>query len=130
MAEPRSAEDLNRDPQVEERPDSLVGTPRKTNDPKALKKQAIDDKGRALQEEADLRWVLSSPAGVRFVARVMGACGVDEVYFHPSNSTMCEIAGRRSIARQIKNWIRDADFGLWVGVDREIEDLRPKPKSS
>ncbi len=136
MAEARSAEDLTRDPQAEDKPDAanrLTERPRKTNDPKALKKQALDDKAKQLQEEADLRWVLSLANGVRFIARVMGICGADESAFHPSNSVMCEIAGRRSIARQIKNWCRDADFELWVKVDREIEAGRAKattPRSS
>jgi hypothetical protein len=124
----RSAEDLQRDPQAKDEPDSLVPAARKTNDPKALKKQALDDKAKALAEEVDLRSVLATMAGVRFVARIMGICGVDEPYFHPSNSWMCEIAGRRSIGGQIKNWIRDCDFELWPLVDREIEKLRAKPK--
>jgi hypothetical protein len=131
MVDTRSADDLTRDPQGDDRLDEaerIVGRARKTNDPQALKKQALDDKNRALQEEADLLWVLGQPAGVRFIARVMGICGVDQPFYHPNNGYMCEVAGRRSIAGQLKTWIRDADFEAWVAVDRELERGRPKSR--
>ncbi len=75
--------------------------------------------------------MLSTEGGVRFVARILTEfCVIDAPAFHPNNSTMCNIAGRRQVGQQIKELIRNAEFDLWVKVDRQIERERPKPKSS
>lgn len=132
MSDLRDADDLTRDPQEEraaELPflDPIV----KSNDPKALKKKAIDDKSKALKQENDLREILSTQAGVRFVARVLGdLCYIDVTPFHTNTTTMANIAGRRQIGLELKTLIRDVDFDLWVKVDRELEAARPKPKTS
>ncbi len=129
----RSADDLTRDPQAEpERDPPFLDIPAKTNDPKALKAKAISDKGKAIKAENDLREVLSTQAGIRLVARILAdICCIEAAAFHPNNSTMCNIAGRRQVGQQIKELIREADFDLWVRVDREIEALKPrKPRSS
>ncbi len=126
------ADDLTRDPQ-EPRPElpAFLDPVVKANDPKALRKKGVDDKGKALKAEADLREVLATQAGVRFVARILAdLCYLDAPAFHPNNSTMCNIAGRRQIGQEIKTLIRDADFDLWVSVDRELETRRPKPKTA
>jgi len=132
MNDTRSADDLTRDPQDEpEQLPAFLDSARKTNDPKQLKKQATDDKAKAIKQENDLRSVLATEAGVRFVARILfDLCILDAPAFHPNNSTMCNIAGRRQIGQQIKELIRDCDFELWVKVDRELEAARPKPKSA
>lgn len=127
----RSAEDLDRDPQSA--PDKLppfLEKPTKTNDPQSLKRKAIDDKGKELKQQNDIREFLSTQAGVRFIARLLGEiCYLDTSAFHPNNSTMCNIAGRRQVGQTVKELIRDVDFDLWVTVDREIETNRPKPKT-
>lgn len=130
MTETRSADDLNRDPQEEpEKLPAFLEQPRKTNDPKHLKKQATDDKARAIKQESDVREILNLTAGIRFMARILGEiCYLDESAFHPNNSTMCNIAGRRQVGQKIKEMIRDCDFELWVKVDRELEGMRAKPK--
>lgn len=129
---PANAEELF-DPEAK-KPDStdaILDTPVKTNDPKALKKKALSDKAREFQDEADLRWVLSQPAGVRFLARLIaGPCGWNQPYYQPSNSAMCEVAGRRSIGWQLEQWISDADLSLWSAVRKELEAHRVKPKTS
>jgi hypothetical protein len=130
VADLRSADDLTRDPQApdEELP-IFLDRPPKTNDPKELKRKATDDKAKALKQESDLREVLATAAGVRFVAKILNDfCVLDAPAFHPNNSTMCNIAGRRQVGQQIKELIRDCDFDLWVKVDREIEAARAKPK--
>lgn len=132
MSDLRDADDLTRDPQ-EDRPEqpAFLDPVVKSNDSKALKKKAVDDKSKALKHENDLREVLSTSAGVRFLARVLGdICYIDAAAFHPNNSTMCNIAGRRQVGQQIKELIRDVEFDLWVKVDRELEAHRPKPKTS
>ena len=123
---PRNAEELF-DPEREPEPRVLDRPPR-TNDPVALRDKAISDKARELEEENDLREVLASPAGRRMLARVILACGWNMPYFHASNSAMCEIAGRRSIAYQIEQWVSNADLKLWFAVREELEKARPKPE--
>ena len=130
MADPRSADDLNRDPQ--EPPEVLpafLKEPAKTNDPKELRRKATDDKAKEIKQQNDLRSILSTESGVRFMARLLGEiCFIDASAFHPNSSTMSNIAGRRQIGQIVKELIRDTDFELWVRVDRELEALRPKAK--
>ena len=132
MSDLRDSYDLERDPQ-EDRPrdPSFLDPVVKSNDPKSLKKKAIDDKSKSLKQENDLREILATQAGVRFIARVLGEiCYIDATPFHTNTTMMANIAGRRQVAQTIKELIRDADFDLWVKVDRELESHRPKPESS
>ena len=130
MSELRSADDLNRDPQDEpEKPLPFLERPQKTNDPKALKQKAVDDKAKAIRQENDIRAILGTEAGIRFMARLLGEiCFIDASAFHPTSSVMSNIAGRRQVGQQVKEIIREADFELWIRVDREIEQARPKAK--
>lgn len=131
MTDLRSADDLDRDPQAEpEKTPVFLDAPVNASDPKQLKAKAITDKSRALKEENDVRAVLSTPEGVRLIARLIGMCGWNAPYFSPNNSTMCEIAGRRSIAWQLEQLISDAELSLWFAVRRELELTRVKPKTS
>lgn len=128
---PRTADDLDRDPQVEpDKTPAFLDAPVNASDPKQLKAKALTDKSRALKEENDVRAVLGTPAGVRFVARLICSCGWNAPYFMPNNSAMCEVAGRRSIAWQLEQWISDTDLSLWFAVRRELEGSRVKPKTS
>ena len=107
----------------------MIAKPIKTNDPKALKAKAIDDKAKELKQQNDIRAILSTEAGVRFVARILGEiCFIDAPAFHPQQSTMCNIAGRRQVGQQLKEIIRDSEWALWVKVDWELEQMRSKPK--
>jgi hypothetical protein len=128
----RDADDLTRDPQEERKSESAFLDPIvKSNDPKALKKKATDDKAKSLRQENDVRDLLGTQAGIRFIARLLGEiCYIDEPAFNPNNSLMSNIAGRRQVGQQVKTLIRDVDFELWVKVDRELETARPKPKTS
>jgi hypothetical protein len=129
---PKSAEELYNDP-TEEKVDptlAFLETPVNASNPAQLKAKALTDKSRELKWDNDLRAVLSTQEGVRFVARLIGACGWNAPHFHPNNSTMCEVAGRRSIAWQLEQWISDTDLTLWFAVRRELEQARVKPKTS
>lgn len=97
-------------------------------DPVAQKESRITELQRRIQEENDIRAVLSTPEGRRLLVRILDICGRNTPYFHPNNSTMSEIAGRRSVAFQIENWVRDVDHGIWQAVDVEIEASRPRPE--
>jgi hypothetical protein len=108
---------------------AFLKEPAKTNDPKELKRKATDDKARELKQQNDIRAVLSTDAGIRFVARLLGeVCLVDAPAFHPQSSVMCNIAGRRQVGQVVKEMIRDTDFELWVRVDRELEEQRSSVK--
>jgi hypothetical protein len=126
MRDVRSAEDLTEDPQVKPTdPPPFIDVPVKTNDPKALKRKQIDDKAKALKDEADLREILATQGGVRFLARLLGElCYLDFTVFHSNSMTMANIAGRRQIGLEIKELIRECDFDLWVKVDREMAGRR------
>lgn len=126
----RSADDLYRDPQEEPAPvPAFLKEPPKTNDPKQLRIKATDDKAREIKQQNDIRAILATEAGVRFIARLLGEiCYIDQPVFHPNNSTMCNVAGRRQVGQTVKDLIRDTDFNLWVKVDRELEERRAKPK--
>jgi hypothetical protein len=130
MSDIRSAEDLQRDPQEEpEKPLPFLDRPVKTNDPKALKSKAIDDKARTLKHEGDLRSILSTEAGVRFMARLLGEiCCIDQSEFHPTSSVKDNIIGRRQVGHVVKDLIRDCDWGLWSKVDFALNEMRAKPK--
>ena len=97
-------------------------------DPLAQKESRLTELQIRVKEENDIRAVLATPEGRRLIVRVFDICGRNTPYFHPNNSTMSEIAGRRSIAFQIENWIRDVDHTLWQAVDVEIESTRPRPE--
>jgi wobble nucleotide-excising tRNase len=130
VADLRSADDLTRDPQApdEELP-IFLDRPPKTNDPKELRRKATDDKAKALKQESDLREVLATAGGIRFLSRLLSeVCYIDESAFNPNNSIMSNIAGRRQIGQAIKEMIRNVDFEAWIRVDREIEAARAKPK--
>ena len=129
---PKSAEDLYDDP-AEDKADptlAFLDTPVNASNPAQLKAKALTDKSRDLKQENDIKAVLSTPEGVRFVSRLIGACGWNLPYFQPNNSAMCETAGRRSIAWQIEQWISDTDLSLWFSVRKELEASRVKPKTS
>lgn len=125
----RTAEELF-DP--EKTPDpKFLDKPQQSANPKALREKAVSDKARELQDENDLRAVLTTAEGVRFVARLIaGPCGWNQPYYQPNNSSMCEVAGRRSIAFQLEQWISNTDLELWFSVRRELEKSRPKPETS
>lgn len=123
---PRNAEQLL-DPDAHPEP-VLLSRRRNAADAKALEKQQTADAVKALDEEGDLRDVLSlaSGAGIRFLARLLEHCNWNSEYFHPSNSVMSYAAGRRAVCRDIENWVSDADYDLWVAVRRQLEANRPK----
>lgn len=130
---PRSAEELF-DPEGV-KPDetaAFIDGPVNAADAKRLKKKAVSDKAQEFTDETDLRELLALPsgAGVRFLARLLEHCNWNAEHFHPSNSVMSYAAGRRSICRDLENWVSDADLELWIAVRRQLELVRPRPKTS
>ena len=103
----------------------------RTADVRSLERKATANTIAEITDENDICEVLAiaSGAGVRFMSRLIEACGWNTPHFNPSNSVMSEIAGRRSIAWQLEGWISDADVELWVAVRRNLELKRQKPKA-
>lgn len=132
MSDTRSADDLTKDPQAEEEKlPAYLDRPVKTNDPKALKAKATDDKAKQIRQENDVRAILGTEAGIRFMARLLGEiCHIDDSEFHPTSSIKDNIIGRRQVGHLVKDLIRDADWALWTKVDFALNEMRPKPKRS
>jgi hypothetical protein len=129
---PRNAEELfNPDAGKSDPSEAITGGRVRTGDVKALQRKALSDTAVEITDENDIREVLALPsgAGLRFLARLIEACGWNTPHFHPSNSIMSEVAGRRSIAWQLEGWISDADLDLWLAVRRQLELKRQKPKA-
>lgn len=127
---PRSAEELF-DPEANtpDPDDAITGRGRvRTTDRQALARKAVSDVIGDITDENDVREVLSLPsgAGVRFLARLLEHCNWSAEYFHPSNSVMSYAAGRRSICRDMENWVSDADLELWIAVRRVLEVKRQR----
>lgn len=124
-----SAEELFDPEGSRQAPPLGLDKPQRAGDAAALRRKAVEDKQTELSQENDLRAVLATPEGVRLLARIIGGpCGWNLPHWHASNSVMCEIAGRRSIAYQLEQWISDVDLERWFAVRRELEKLRPKPQ--
>jgi hypothetical protein len=128
---PRDAEELT-DPDAHKEDESagFLDRPQKNSDTRSLQAKRVSDKSRDLKEESDLIEVLATEGGVRFIVRLLNRCGIDAPVFHPSNSVMCEVAGRRQIANDVRTWIKDAGLEYWFRVEQEFELLRAKPKTS
>lgn len=129
MSAPRDAEELfDPDAKASSDADRINGPPPKANNPQDLKAKGITDRQREIQDGNDLTAVLSAPSGVRFVVRLLMRCGIDQPNFHASNSMMCEIAGRRQIANDLRDWVKNCGLDEWFKIEREFENYRPKPK--
>lgn len=126
---PKDAAELF-DPDAHKVDEKFLDDPQPNSDPKVLQTRKLKDKSKDLKEEGDLLVVLSTPEGIRFLVKLFGICGLDQPSFHPSNSVMCEIAGRRQIGNQLRDWIKDAGLEHWFAIEREFEKFRAKPKTS
>lgn len=128
---PRDAEELtDPDAHKEDETAAFLDTPQKNSDPRALQTKRVSDKSRDLKEEADLIEVLSTPGGLRFMLRLLARCGIDLPVFHPSNSVMCEVAGRRQVGNDLREWIKNCGLEYWFRVEQAWEEQRVKPKTS
>lgn len=61
--------------------------------------QAKRDDARREADE-DLRWVMSTAQGRRFMWRLLGDCGVFRASFNPEAATMAYLEGKRGIGLQ------------------------------
>jgi hypothetical protein len=101
--------------------------PVNAGDAKSLKKKANKDLIAQLADENDLRAILALPEGRRFLVRLFSICGYDENFLNPNNMLMCATAGRRMIASQVRDWIREIKpdgFKLWTLLDAVWQEHR------
>lgn len=76
-------------------------------------------KRRAERDAEDLRWVLSTPQGRRFLASLLSAAQVDSTSFDPNPFRLAWVAGRRALGSEIDGRIRRASPGGWLQMMSE-----------
>lgn len=111
-------------------PEELFEEPDSSSDPERLKEKELSELQARLQQEADLRAVLATPEGRRFLVRIFDICGYNEEYLQPNHGLMAATAGRRQISRQVCDWIREVipdGFSLWQLFDAEWQAYRYPP---
>jgi hydroxymethylpyrimidine pyrophosphatase-like HAD family hydrolase len=67
----------------------------------------------------DLRFVLGTAQGQRFVARILERCGVDRPVFNANGSAMNHAEGRRSIGIEINDDAKEASLEAWLAMLRD-----------
>lgn len=114
-------------------PEDLTDEPVNAGNRAQLNKKAERDLAHLLEQENDLRAILATEQGRRLLVRVFDICGMDEEYLQPNHSIMSATAGRRQVARQIRDWIRTIrpdGFALWSKLDEAWQAYRyPMPAS-
>lgn len=111
-------------------PDELIGQPTNAADRKSLRRKKERDLIATLEDETALRFILTSQEGRRFLILLFEICGYDEEYLQPNHALMCGTAGRRQVARQIRNRIREIHpdgFKLWGLFDADWQAHRYPP---
>lgn len=108
-------------------PEDLMDAPVNAGDKRQLKEKAERDLARELEREGDLRAVLAMPQGRRAIVQILNICGWAENPYNPNASIHAATSGRRMIAKQIVDWIRQIQpdgFQLWSAVDAEWQSFR------
>lgn len=78
----------------------------------------LDEARRLLSEE--LRFVMGSPVGRRFVARVaVQMAGSDASTFSVDAAYSAYAQGRRDLGNELKQMVRDHDLGLFLKMEEE-----------
>lgn len=97
---------------------ALVGNASDPAQVSAAEEKAVFGRKREL---SDLRHVLSSPQGRRFVWRYLGACGVftQRNCFEPNQTFYNE--GRRSIGLQILSEVTEAEPSAYLTMAQEAK---------
>jgi hypothetical protein len=71
------------------------------------------------QAKNDLKFILGTPQGQRFIARLLDRCGVDRPVFNANGSQMNHAEGRRSIGIEINDEARDVSLEWWLKMQRD-----------
>lgn len=78
------------------------------NDPQQVKKRQSKAERKLQQQHDDLRSVLSTEQGMRFLWRLLGECGIHRDPFNTNALAMAKAVGAQSIGRFIEVEIAEA----------------------
>lgn len=92
----------------------------------ARKKEKL---ARQLELE-EIKWVLSSKGGRKFLWRWLGKCGVYSLSFNQHNSVMSFNEGKRSIGNELMLEINEADSKAFVLMMQENMEQVNEPIGS
>jgi len=77
-------------------------------------------------EASDLRYLMSIPAGRRFIASILGNCGVLDHTFDRDPIEMARKCGRASVARALQIKLLSADPAAYLSLYEEtVRSLLP-----
>lgn len=80
------------------------------------------------QATEDLKALLESPAGRRFLWRLLGKCGVWQTSFHPSGQQFAANEGRRGVGVELVTEIIETDPQAWIDLQQEQLTLERSAK--
>jgi hypothetical protein len=81
-----------------------------SNDPRKLKEQGARVKDREKQDAEDLKAVLSTQEGRRFVRGLLADCGEHRTSFHTNAIQMSFNEGQRNVGLKLKSRIVQAEL--------------------
>jgi hypothetical protein len=76
---------------------------------------------RAVQDAADLNWVMADPRGRRFMWRLMGFCGIHQDSFSTNALTMANAEGRRKVGLFLEVETLTACPGSFLAMQAEAQ---------
>lgn len=100
---------------------ALVGN---AADPEQVKSAVRKEKFNRDTELNDIRQVLSSLQGRRFVWKYLGVCGVDRISFGNGNDNTNFLEGQRNVGLKLKADIVDADPEYFLQMIKESKEGR------
>ena len=90
-----------------------------SSDEKRGRKSAKREKLARLQKQADLKAVLASPAGRRFMWRLLGDTGIFARIFHENPSVVAYREGRRSLGIDLLDELQYEFHEEYFTMERE-----------
>lgn len=89
--------------------------------------QKVKDKAR--QDKADIRHVLGTEPGRRFVWRLLEQCRVFESVFSREAATMGFMAGQQDVGHALMQWIEQADDAALGRLMQEAHNKRRRARA-
>lgn len=80
----------------------MTDEPISSSDPKQIRERTARVKDRDKQDAEDLRTVLSSPQGRRFIRGLLAECGEHRTSFHTNAIQMSFNEGQRNVGLKLK----------------------------
>jgi hypothetical protein len=90
------------------------------SNPRTVKKGEDREKRQIREREDDLREILATAAGRRFLRRLIFVeCRVHETSYHSSGQLFAAQEGRRGVGAQLQGEIMNASLEGWLTLERE-----------